>query len=170
MDTDLKRYLSDHLAGSAGAIMLLDELIERIGEPEEEEFFHELKSQIEADQEFLKGLLAAIGSQPGPVAKAAGNFAARVSFLKLMWEGLEPGKLGMFEALEMLSLGIHGKRLLWLALREVACWFPEWECIDFASLELDAIRQRDELERWRLEAARETLASARRRASAETLV
>ncbi len=44
--------------------------------------------------------------------KAAGDFAGRLSWIKLAWEGLLPGKLGMFEALELLTLGITGKHFL----------------------------------------------------------
>lgn len=170
MDTELERYLNDHLAGAAGAVALMQNLIERTDVPEQRVFLRDLKGKVEADRVFLMGLISALGGEPGLVAKAVGKAAAGVSFLKLAWEGLEPGKLGMFEAWEMLAMGIQGKRLLWLALKEVACWYPEWECIDFATLELEAIRQRDDVEQWRIEAAKETLACARRRASAETFV
>jgi hypothetical protein len=70
----------------------------------------------------------------------------------------------MFEALEMLALGVQGKRLLWLVMQEIQPWFPEWSDYDFANLELEAIRQRDGVEVWRIEAAKESLISEKRRA------
>lgn len=170
MDTELRHYISDHLAGASGALLLIDELANRFDLEEERDFFIELKRQVESDREILIGLLAAIGDSVGTCSKMAAKATARVSFIKLMWEGLEPGMLGRLQALEMLAIGIHSKRLLWVALKEVACWFYEWECVDFGTLELNAIAQRDSLEQWRLEAAHGTLASASRRASAGSLV
>jgi hypothetical protein len=72
-----------------------------------------------------------------------------------MWEGFEPGELGLFEALEMLALGVQGKRLLWVALREIAPAYPAWKDVNFADLELEAIRQRDGVEAWRIEVVRD---------------
>jgi hypothetical protein len=69
----------------------------------------------------------------------------------------------MFEALEMLALGIQGKRLLWVVLQEIAPHFPEWEDINFAELEFEAIRQRESVEDRRIESGREALASMERR-------
>ncbi len=82
---------------------------------------------------------------------------------KLNWEQVEPGELGMFEALELLALGVQGKRQLWAALGEVAPWFPEWNGIDFANLESRAIQQRGGIESRRIEAAKEILANSDRR-------
>ena len=83
--------------------------------------------------------------------------------MKLMWEKVEPGQLGMFEALEMLAIGIQGKRLLWMVLYEISTWFPEWDGVDFRRLELEAIEQRDGVDAWRIEAAADALVSPERK-------
>ncbi len=163
MDQEIERYLNDHLAGSSGAVLVIDHLITTFEAPEAVVFFEDLKKAVEVDRALLEHLLASSQMQSSSIHQAAGKLAARVGFLKLMWEGLEPGKLGLFEALEMLALGVQGKRLLWSALGEISCWFPEWKDIDFAGLELEAIRQRDGVEEWRIEAARDVLASVERR-------
>jgi len=164
----LERYLNDHLAGASGALLVIDRIIDSQDSPEAEEFFRDLKSKVEDDRSRLEELLIAAGLSPSLLLKATGHVSARFGLMKLMWEGMEPGELGMFEALELLSLGIQGKRLLWLALHEIGGLFPEWSDFDFAALELDAIRQRDEVERWRIEAAVEALPGVEKRRSLPT--
>ncbi len=140
---------------------MIQKLIETFEDPQAVDFFTELKSDVAEDRRLLERLLATAGLQPSGLLKAAGKATARVGFLKLMWEGFDPGELGLFEALEILALGVQGKRLLWGTLREVAAGFPEWSDIDFADLEREAIRQRDGVEVWRIEAARKTFIPGR---------
>jgi hypothetical protein len=115
----------------------------------------------------LEDLFERIGQDPSALIKMAGGITARITSIKLMWEQIEPGKLGLFEALEMLALGVEGKRLLWGALREIAAWFPEWEGIDFDQLDLRAIQQRDGIEFWRIRAAKNILVDEERRTGFE---
>lgn len=162
MDQELARYLNDHLAGSSGALLLIQDIADNHDAPEAREFFLRLKEMVEADRAMLEDLLGRIGQNPSPLLMLAGGLAARVAGIKLMWEQMKPGRLGLFEALEMLALGVHGKRLLWVALREIAGRFPEWNGIDFTKLELEAIQQRNTTEYWRIEAAKDVLADAER--------
>ena len=118
MDQDLTRYLNDHLAGSSGAILLIQELAESHGSTEARGFFLDLMEKVEADRSLLADLLGRIGRNPSTLLQVAGGIAARIAGIKLMWEQVEPGKLGLFEALEMLALGVQGKRLLWVAIRQ----------------------------------------------------
>ena len=163
MDQDLQRYINDHLAGSQGAISLIQDLADRQEMESEAKFFLDLKSKVEKDQEILKSLLARANLEQSTILKIAGSLTAKAGRIKLMWEGLETGKLGMFEALEILALGIQGKRLLWVVLAEIAPFFPEWNDIHFADLELEAISQRDSVEERRVEAGREALTNIERR-------
>ncbi len=162
-DQDLTRYLNDHLAGSSGALLLIEEIAQSHDSAEAREFFRLLKEKVEADRSLLEDLLERIGEKPSALHKAAGGIAARIAGIKLMWEQIEPGKLGLFEALEMLALGVHGKHLLWMALSEIAPGFPEWNGIDFGEMNKQAIQQRDEIESWRIQAALDTLIGADRR-------
>lgn len=167
MDKDITRYLNDHLAGSSTALLLIQELADSHDAPEARNFFLHLNAAVEADRSTLENLFARIGQDPSALIKTAGGIAARITSIKLMWEQIEHGKLGLFEALELLALGVEGKRLLWGALREIAVWFPEWEGIDFAELDLRAIEQRAGIDFWRRRAAKEILADGERRAGFE---
>ncbi|MES2981066.1 MAG: hypothetical protein V4727_02040 [Verrucomicrobiota bacterium] len=163
MDQDITRYLNDHLAGSSAAILLIQELAESYQAPEARDFFFQLKEEVKDDRLILEDLFERIGKEPSVLIKMAGVMAARITSLKLMWEKIEPGKLGLLEGLEMLELGVEGKRLLWKSLREIAIWFPEWEGIDFEKLDLRAIQQRRDIEFWRINAAKNILANVNRR-------
>jgi hypothetical protein len=155
MHTELERYLNDHLAGSSGALLMIGYLVDTLEDPQAIDFFQGLKTDVEEDRHLLEHLLTSGGMEPSSLLKVAGKLTARLGFLKLMWEGFEPGELGLFEALEMLALGVQGKRLLWVALREIAPAYPAWKDVNFADLELEAIRQRDGVEAWRIEVVRD---------------
>lgn len=158
------RYLNDHLAGSVSAIGLIQKLSSTAEDPDEVSFFHDLERKVEDDRTLLKDLIARLGESSSDMKEAAGSIMGAAGRMKLAWEGMEPGQLGRLEAIEVLSLGIQGKRLLWLLLAELGPSFPEWEGIDFAALELDAISQRDSLEPLRVDAGRDALLDPERRA------
>lgn len=165
MSENLHRYLNLHLAGSVGAIPLIHDLAESMDDPEGRTFFVSLKSKVEEDQDILESLLASLKmGRSGPLLVAS-DVTGRIARLRLMWEGFEPGEIGLLEGLELLSLGIQGKRLLWLALKEISPLYPEWKDYDFSALELEAICQRDGVERWRIEAVNKTLPSTARKAA-----
>jgi len=163
MDQEIERYLNDHLAGSAGAVLLIQELADKSKNTTDRRFFGRLKAEVENDRKVLEELLTSIGAEPSSTLRLAGDVTARFGLIKLMWEGFAPGKLGMFEALEMLVLGIQGKRVLWRMLDDLIHWYPEWEEIDFEKLENDARRQRDEVEAYRQREGRNTLVCEQRR-------
>lgn len=163
MDANLERYLNDHLAGSSGAVDLIGALAEAADDPGQSAFFRKLKADVENDRILLKSLLEKIGQSDSRILQVAGSLTEKAGRLKLKWEGLEPGRLGMFEAFEMIALGIQGKRLLWVVLAAIGPWIPEWSDIDFAQLELEAIKQRDQVEEYRVQAGIDALVDAARR-------
>lgn len=160
MNPELQRYINDHFAGSEGAILLLTDLISRSEEMEEKRFFIELKAQVENDRSILAKVLEAAELETEQTVKAAGKLTAKAGHLKLLWEGMKPDELGHFEACEMLSLGIQGKRLLWRVLAEIAPFHPGWHAFDFHGLERGAERQRDAMEEQRMKVARRVFAIA----------
>ncbi|MDB6076528.1 MAG: hypothetical protein JWO82_275, partial [Akkermansiaceae bacterium] len=97
MDNRLQRYLSDHHASSAGALVLIQDLIDRLEDGEEKEFLTGLKGTVEFDQENLEILIGAAQLDTSLLHEMAGTLSAQVSRLKLAWEGLDPGKLGFME-------------------------------------------------------------------------
>ena len=67
-----------------------------------------------------------------------------------------PGDL-VFEALEFLELGIHGKRDLWTALRTAATTDRRFQGVDFGELEARAESQWNSVDELRLVFARKAL-------------
>ncbi|QJE97764.1 hypothetical protein [Luteolibacter luteus] len=162
MENAFEHYLNDHLAGATGAILLIGDLAKRQEDDTERLFFQNLQEEVSGDRDLLTALIRRAGMEEKIIAKVTGDVGARAGKLKLMWDGLEPGKLGYFEALEILALGIQGKRLLWTVLGEVASLYPEWTGVDFEALAKSAKRQRDEVEQRRLNSGRATLPSPER--------
>lgn len=152
----LGTYLNDHLAGSIGAI----ELVERaIRENEGDPFAARLSgvlAEIREDQAVLQDLIERLGTGQSALKKAGAWLAEKAGRVKLGGTD-EPGELSRMEVLEMLAMGIHGKRALWRALRAVADAHPELRALDLDGLERRAVAQHDEVEAMRLEAARAAL-------------
>lgn len=146
-------YLADHLAGSELAL----ELLERIGEASEGELRATLASlyaEIEADQRLLRALVSRIDGGQRSVRRALGWLAEKVTRLKL---APGDGAFARFESLELLLLGIEGKRCLWRVLARLTDADPILAELDFLSLLRRADAQHAEVERLRLDAARTAL-------------
>jgi hypothetical protein len=155
MNKGLQNYLNDHLAGSQGALKLVEHLIDTTkGEPGNG-FFKGLKRTIKSDQQQLTEMMEVAGVKKRRLVKIAGNVAGGASRMRWRWE---KDSTSNFEALEMLALGIQAKRLLWRILDEVSHHFPEWAKFNFIQLEKDALVQREAVESLRRESGREALA------------
>jgi hypothetical protein len=152
---DLSSYLNDHLAGSVGALELLDRLIEVYEGKPLERFFRDLRSEIDADQETLKELIAKLGEKESAVRKVGAWIVEKLSRAKIQLSEAREGEMGLFLALEGLVLGITGKRLLWRGLAAGSETAPRLRGPDYATLEKRAIEQHDRVEAKRLEVARE---------------
>jgi hypothetical protein len=152
----LKTYLNDHLAGSVMAIELAERTMrENEGGPVAARLAP-LVEQIREDQTVLKGVIERLGTGESSLKKAGAWLAEKAGRVKLGGTD-EPGELPRLELLEMLSMGIHGKRALWRALRVVAARYEELRGVDLDLLERRAIEQHDEVEKMRLEAAKAAL-------------
>ena len=156
---DLGSYLNDHLAGSVGALELLDRLIEVYEGKPLEQFFKDLRSEIDADQETLKELIKKLGEKESAVRKAGAWIVEKLSRAKIQLGETQEGEMGLFLALEGLILGINGKRLLWRALATASETVPGLRGPDYGTLQNRASEQGDRLETKRLELAREVFRS-----------
>ena len=155
---NLSSYLNDHLAGSVGALELLDRLIETYQGKPLEPFFADLRDEIDADQETLKKLIAELGEEESTVRKAGAWVMEKFSRGKIQLGGEGEERMGLFLALEGLALGIHGKRSLWRALAAAAETIPSLRNQDYVTLERRAVEQHDRVEAKRLEVARDVFA------------
>jgi hypothetical protein len=157
---DLTSYLNDHLAGSVGALELLDRLIDTYEGKPLERFFGELRHEIDTDQETLKELIAILGEKESAVRKAGAWIVEKLSRAKIQLSETREGELGLFLALEGLALGITGKRSLWRALAAASETAPHLRGPDYATLEKRAVEQHDRVDAKRLEVAREVFKSS----------
>ncbi|MEP2775353.1 MAG: hypothetical protein ABJQ29_01320 [Luteolibacter sp.] len=149
MKHDLETYLNDHLAGSAGGLILAKKLAETATDNAQKLFFHDLTDKIEEDRAILTTLIQQGGFSIGTIRHAVGSAMARASVWRMDMNGMDLGELGRFEMIELLALGIHGKSLLWKTLREINGTMPAWAAHDFGELERQAMEQRASIEIYR---------------------
>jgi hypothetical protein len=148
---ELATYLNDHLAGSVGAIELLDHLIKAQSGQRLEKFLIDLRDDVSADQEVLRDLIRKFDLEESAVRKAGAWFVEKLGQAKIDMAG----DLGLLQALEGLALGITGKKLLWRALQTVEASHPQLQGVGLAALEQRAQAQFERVENERLHLARE---------------
>ena len=155
-DETLSTYLNDHLAGSIGAIAMVEQAIEENAGTLLGRRLEEILKEIKKDQAVLQDLIERVGSKESPLKKAGAWLAEKAGRVKLGGTG-DPATLARLEVLETLGIGMQGRRALWRALRVVAKKHPALRDLDLDLLERRAVEQHDRVEEWRLEAAREVL-------------
>lgn len=150
----LSTYLNDHLAGSVGALELVEHLTKNHAGTPLEDFFANLHKEISADQDVLRDVLNTLDMNESSVRKAGAWMAEKLGRLKLGPHGDASG-VGFLQSLEGLVIGITGKQLLWRALAAAAERTPRLALADYAQLERRALEQRERVEAKRLEVARQ---------------
>jgi hypothetical protein len=161
----LVTYLNDHLAGSVAAIELLESLEEDHKGAPLETFFAELRADVLADREELKAIMAKLQIEESIARKASAWITEKVSKLKLRVDDPPKGSLRLLQSVEILALGIEGKRLLWRALAAAAEQSSSLEVVDYARLTQRAEEQGRKIEAVRLEAAKKALIAERSRSA-----
>jgi hypothetical protein len=151
MSDALGTYLHDHLAGAAYAIDLVEFMRDQHKGNDLGEFAAWLLVEIKADREVLRQLAERTGAASNSIKELTAWLGEKVSRLKLS-NGTRDG-LGIFEALEFLEVGIHGKFELWRVLEAVAAADTRLQGIDFEQLAARAEKQRAMVENRRLELA-----------------
>jgi hypothetical protein len=152
----LATYLNDHLAGSTFGV----ELVRRAaGENQGSElgaFLSQLATEIEADRQTLKAIMAQLGVKIDRAKVAIGWAAEKMGRLKpnAQLRGYSP--LSPLIELEGLSAGIQGKLSMWRALADVADALG----LDRARMEglaARAVTQQTDVEHQRVDVARRAL-------------
>jgi len=139
-------YLNDHLAGATLGV----ELARRLrGSNEDDPAFGpvltEVCAEIEADRETLKAVMDRLGvgqSKLKPLAAILGERLGRLKLNGRLW-GYSP--LSRLDELELLQIGVVGKRRLWRALEHTHAG-------DLQRFDLDALAERATGQLKRLEA------------------
>jgi hypothetical protein len=150
-------YLNDHLAGATAAVELLEHLETAHAESAAGQAAAGLRAEIEADRQELRAVMGRLEVDESRARKASGWLGSKVTELKLRLDDRSGGDLHLFEALEVLSLGIEGKHGLWRALMAAAQDAPGLQVADYERLARRAVEQRGRVEAMRLEAARKAL-------------
>ena len=154
---NLLGYLNDHLAGAAAGIQLVERCRERDPESELGQMLQILLLEIRHDRDVLERVIRVLGGSPDTIKRGAALGAERVSSLRMWLPMIGPGsrESARLEEIEVLSLGIEGKRLMWAALAQLSSADERLSGFAFPDLKRRARSQRDRLERFRLRLAAE---------------
>lgn len=142
----LAAYLREHLSGSDVAVQVVERLRRTQAGTEEGRLFAELFEQFEEDRGVVRDLLARMGLSSRSVKRLAGQASGS---LLSMTAGGAPGDLSLFRTVELLAIGVQGKRLMWRALQ---CLGPDFKAPgrrSLTELEAAAVRQWEAIEACR---------------------
>ncbi|HKT83630.1 MAG TPA: hypothetical protein VJQ84_07315 [Solirubrobacterales bacterium] len=141
----LSIYLNDHLAGATLGVELARRL--RGSNRDAPEFgpaLSEICAEIEADRETLKAIMDRLGVEQSKLKPLAAALGERVGRLKLNGSLRGYSPLSRLDELEVLQLGVAGKRRLWRALEHT-------HSSDLPSVELGGLAERATEQLRRLE-------------------
>ena len=139
-------YLNDHLAGATVGVELARRL--RGSNEDDPEFgpaLAELCTEIEADRETLKTVMDRLGVSQSRLKPLAAVLGERLGRLKLNGQLRGYSPLSRLDELELLQIGVVGKRRLWRALEQTHAG-------DLSGIELGALAERATRQLRRLEA------------------
>jgi hypothetical protein len=139
-------YLNDHLAGATVGVELARRL--RGSNRDDPEFgptLVEICSEIEADLETLKAVMDRLEVDQSRLKPLAATLGERLGRLKLNGRWWSYSPLSRLDELELLQVGVVGKRRLWWALERT-------HADELSDFELGALAERATEQLRRLEA------------------
>lgn len=148
--SELTDHMNDHLGGSVAGVGLADHLTKEYKGQPLGDVAQRLVTEIEEDRETLKTLIEGFGGSPSALKQAGGWLGDRAAVLLKARGDDAHSRLSLLDAL---SIGIEGKAMLWRALQGIGSDHLDEQRL--ANLEQRALRQRSELEPFRVAAARE---------------
>jgi hypothetical protein len=139
-------YLNDHLAGATLGV----ELARRLRASNEDDpvfgpVLTEVCAEIEADRETLKAVMDRLGVGQSKLKPLAAVLGERLGRLKLNGRVWSYSPLSRLDELELLQIGVVGKRRLWRALEHTHAG-------DLSGFDLGALAERATEQLRRLEA------------------
>lgn len=149
----LATYLNDHLAGSTVGVELARRAAGSNSGTPYGRALAKLADEIEEDRATLEKIIDDLDLGKDRVKVTLAWTGEKLGRLKLNGRLLSYSPLSRLEELEILSLGVEGKLLLWKALRET---LGSKSRVDLDELIMRARSQRRRLETQRLKAAAET--------------
>ncbi|MDB5326542.1 MAG: hypothetical protein JWM57_2111 [Phycisphaerales bacterium] len=154
----LETYLDDHLAGAVAGVALLDDLLQMNRGSELAEVIDGLRLKVSDDRKVLEQLIANLGFRQSRVRSTSAWLAEKLTRLKARIDDRAGGTFQLMEMIEAMSLGVEGKRMLWVALSAVAEISPTLNAVDYGRLIKRAQDQRQVLETLRLSLATKAFA------------
>lgn len=149
-------YLNDHLAGCKATVDLLRAMRQQYRDEPIWKFTVEMLDEIEQDRQTLERIIAKVSpSSSHDFKDAVVRFGGKLTSFILHRDTY--GGLGTLQELELLGLGILGKKALWQALKAASSQNGHLQDIDFNRLITRARQQHAKVEEWRLTCAREIL-------------
>jgi hypothetical protein len=145
--------LNDHLAGSVAGIEVAQKLAKNNAGTALGVFMAGLADDIEADRATLQKLMERLGVEKQGAKQLATWVAEKATRLRFSRAITGSPELSRLFEMEMLSIGIHGKRALWRALGASRDTHAELKDLDIDTLTRRAEDQLASLEPHRLEAA-----------------
>jgi hypothetical protein len=139
-------YLNDHLAGATAGVELARRL--RASNRDDPEFgpaLAEVCAAIEADRETLKAVMDRLGVGQSKLKPLAAVLGERLGRLKLNGQLRGYSPLSRLNELELLQIGVVGKRRLWRALEHT-------HPVELSGFDLGALVERASEQLRRLEA------------------
>ncbi len=152
MGSRLSIYLNDHLAGSTLGVEMARRL--RGSNEDDPEFgpvLTDLCAEIEADRETLKAIMGQLGIGENRLKPLAALVGERLGRLKLNGQLRGYSPLSRLDELELLQIGVAGKRRLWRALEHTHA--DRLERFELGALAERATTQLRRLEALHLKAA-----------------
>jgi hypothetical protein len=150
----LQIYLNDHLGGSTTGIELVRRIAHEYPGTDLGAFAEGLAVEIEEDRDTLLEIMDRLGASRDQAKVAMGWVTEKVGRLKPNGELRGTSPLTPLIELESLSLGIEGKRSLWLTLAEIDTVAEQVGRDRLGQLEARALDQRERVEVHRRAAAR----------------
>jgi hypothetical protein len=150
-------YLNDHLAAATGARDLARRAAASNRRAAYGPFLEDLGNQIDADRDALLRIMRALDVRVDRLKVIGGWGAEKLGRLKLNGRLLGYSPLSRVVELEVLALGIHGKRALWRSLQQLADEQPALAAFELPALIARADRQLEAVETRRLAAVAESL-------------
>ncbi len=153
----LSRYLNDHLAGSTALINLLQHLQRTRRGKDMHWFLVTLRGDVLADRVSLEGVMDRAQVKKHRHRRTTAWLIEKLTRLKLRVDDKGDGTLQFLEGLELVEIGIEGKRELWQALAATSGQMPFLKGIEFRDLIQRANEQHDRVEALRVETAKAAL-------------
>ena len=152
-DKYLRIYLNDHLAGAVAGGELAKRAQSSNEGTELGDFLARLSQEIAEDRTALEGIIDTLGFPQDSLKQGAAWIAEKVGRLKLNGQLTGYSDLSRLVELEGLSVGVEAKEALWKSLRGIAGGEPRLDATQLDDLIARASRQREEIEKFRIQAA-----------------